>query len=303
MIDFKRFCDRTLHGVGLGEVLFDVFGEEAKLGGAPANFAFHLGQMGIAGTVVSAVGDDALGRRAREELGARGLAGHLATVPFPTGRVDVRVDAQGVAAYDFLAGTAYDNLPLTDRLLALAATTDVACYGSLAQRSAVTSATIGAFLRAMPKGSLRVFDVNLRCDFYSERVITSTLALSNFFKCNEDELPVLAKLLGMPADSAGFGAALTERYGIDGFIYTQGGEGSEIFLNGERSWLPSKRVQVVDTVGAGDSFTATLIAALLRGLPLGEAHALATEVSGFVCTQRGAMPELPSELRQRLPQP
>ena len=147
---------------------------------------------------------------------------------------------------------------------------------------------------------LRVFDVNLRCNFYSQEIIESTLELSEVFKCNEDELPVLAQLLNISEEPDAFYHDLREKYGICGFIFTKGGEGSVVYLNDEKSELVSKKVTVADTVGAGDSFTATLITALVRGLPLKQSHELAVDVSAYICTCKGAMAKLPLELTSKI---
>lgn len=297
MIDFARFNNVKLRAAGLGEVLFDVFESGARLGGAPANFAHHCCQLGLECVVVSAVGRDEFGQRARRELEQAGLKLMLYENGYPTGDVQIKLDDQGVATYDFRKDTAYDHLPFDEDLAAVAAQTNLACYGSLAQRGPDTARSIRRFIESMPADlSVKVFDVNLRQNYYSKEMIEDTLKLSNVFKCNEDELPVLAKLLGMPNEPEAFYRTLSSAFGIDLFIYTLGGEGSAVYLGNEYSRKVSQKVRVVDTVGAGDSFTASLLTGLMVGMPLAEAHERAVAISAYVCTCAGAMPPMPAEL-------
>ena len=143
--------------VGLGEVLFDVYPQGPKLGGAPANFAFHCGQLGLKSMVISAVGQDDLGERARQELASKFLPALLPTVPYPTGAVNVTLSSDGVPAYIFLEDTAYDHIPFTPLLAELAPKINIACFGTLAQRGSETHETVLKFLDAMsPAARLRV---------------------------------------------------------------------------------------------------------------------------------------------------
>ncbi|MCR5537159.1 MAG: carbohydrate kinase [Succinivibrio sp.] len=297
MLKFEKLANGKSYGVGIGEVLFDVFADKATLGGAPANFAFHLAQLGTPTKLVSAVGDDELGHRACALLKEKQLEMIVSTLPFPTGQVKVSLDEKGVGTYDFLEDTAYDHLPYNPELAELASQSSIVCFGSLAQRSPQSHETILKFLNSLPTAAIRVFDVNLRQDFFTKTTLADSLHCTDIFKCNEDELPVLSSLLALPAAADRFYAALREQFGVQGLIFTEGGTQSTVYLNDEISVQPSLKVEVVDTIGAGDSFTASLMAALFAGKKLPEAHALATRVSGYVCTQRGAMPVLPVELK------
>ena len=296
MLDFSGFAGRKVRSAGLGEVLFDVFASGPRLGGAPANFAFHCAQNGLAAAVISSVGNDELGEKAREQLAMHFLPALLLRNDRQTGFVKVDVDAAGVPSYTFAEDTAYDNIPLAESALAMVRSLDLICFGSLAQRGEVSRKTIMALLDAMPEGSLRVFDVNLRRNYYSRAVIEESLRRTDIFKCNEDELPVLCRMEGLRgSDPDSFNDFLRER-GIFCFVYTEGARQSTVWLNNEKSVLPTPRADVVDTVGAGDSFTATLVSQLMLGRSLPEAHRRAVSVSAFVCTQKGAMPEIPWEL-------
>lgn len=298
MLDFTRFSALPLKCAGLGEVLFDVYASGPKLGGAPANFAFHLKQMGLETLVISAVGRDELGQLARNLMALNFLPALLLDTEQSTGYVKVQLDAAGVPSYHFADNTAYDNIPEHEILMSLASQLNVCCFGSLAQRNEVSRRTIMKVLQAMPAGCrLRIFDVNLRSDFFTKEIIDQSLDCSEVFKCNEDELPVLCYMLGVKdATAEGFFRYLQQR-GINCLIFTEGSKQSTVFINDEVSLLPTPKINAIDTVGAGDSFTASLIGMLLRGRSLKEAHARAVQVAAYVCTQRGAMPVLPQCLK------
>lgn len=292
----------TRYVIGMGEVLWDLLPEGRKMGGAPANFAYHAAQFGFPGRIVSAVGDDEPGDQMTEEFRRLGLESEIARVPYPTGWVGISLDPEGVPRYEFPEEVAWDNIPFTPRLEELARATRAVCFGTLAQRSPVSRATIGRFLDAMPReeGRYRIFDINLRQQFYTELTILRSLERCDLLKINDEELEVLGRMLALPGGGAEARCrALADRYGVGTTILTCGARGSYVFAPGETSFLPTPQVEVADTVGAGDSFTASFTAALLRGKPVAEAHRLAVDVSAWVCTQHGAMPRLPEELLRR----
>ena len=173
--------------VGIGEILWDVLPEGKKLGGAPSNFAYHVSQLGLASCVASAIGGDALGQEAAGTLDGKQVTHLLQRVDFPTGTVQVELDARGVPRYDIRTGVAWDNIPYTDALDALAERTRAVCFGSLAQRSPVSQETIARFLDRMPDDGdrYRIFDINLRQDFYTKEVIERSLAKCNVLKKND----------------------------------------------------------------------------------------------------------------------
>lgn len=290
----------TRYVVGMGEALWDVLPEGKQIGGAPANFAFHVSQFGLPSRVVSAVGQDKLGEEVHEAFAERHLEGIVADVPYPTGTVQVTVDAEGVPSYEIKEGVAWDNIPFTPELEALARETRAACWGSLAQRSIVSRETIHKFLDAMPDGpgQLKIFDINLRQNFYTKEVLRESLQRCNVLKINDEELVTISRLFGYPGiDLQDKCWLLLGKYNLRMLILTCGVNGSYIFTPGNMSFIETPHVEVVDTVGAGDSFTGSFTASILHGDSVREAHERAVKVSAFVCTQHGAMPELPAELK------
>lgn len=286
--------------VGMGEALWDVLPEGKKIGGAPANFAYHVSQFGLPSQVVSAVGNDPLGREIVENFTSKGLNHLIEEVPYPTGTVQVEIDPAGVPQYDIKENVAWDNIPYTARLEALAGQTRAVCFGSLAQRNVVSRDTINRFLDAMPQtaDSIVVFDVNLRQGFYTKDILCNSMKRCNILKINDEELVTVSRMFGYPGiDLQDKCWILLGKYNLRMLILTCGINGSYVFTPGNVSFQPTPKVEVADTVGAGDSFTAAFIASLLKGKSVAEAHALAVRTSAFVCTRKGAMPELPPDLR------
>ena len=282
--------------VGLGEILFDVFPTGAKLGGAPANFAYHAGQHGLHSVAVSAIGKDALGDEALRLLDEKHLKYVLPKVDYPTGTVQVELDAEGVPTYEIKTGVAWDNIPFTDDIKEIAVNTGAVCWGSLAQRSEVSRKMIYNYLDHTPADCLKIFDINLRQNFYTKEVICESIKRCNVLKINDEELVTIGRLFGYPGlDIENKCWLILGKYNLDMLVLTCGVNGSYVFTPGEVSFQETPKVKVVDTVGAGDSFTGTFCASILKGKSVKEAHKLAVEVSAYVCTQSGAMPEVPTE--------
>lgn len=284
--------------VGMGEALWDVLPEGKKIGGAPANFAYHVSQFGLPSCVVSAIGDDALGKEIIENFTSKGLDQLIAEVPYPTGTVQVEIDQTGIPLYDIKENVAWDNIPYTEHLDALAKRTKAVCFGSLAQRNVVSRETINHFLDTMPKDddSLIVFDVNLRQGFYNKEILCKSMQNCNILKINDEELITVSRMFGYPSiDLQDKCWILLGKYNLKMLILTCGINGSYVFTPGNVSFQPTPKVEVADTVGAGDSFTAAFIASILKGKSVTEAHTIAVKTSAFVCTQKGAMPILPPE--------
>lgn len=287
--------------VGMGEALWDVLPEGKKIGGAPANFAYHVSQFGLPSCVVSAVGADALGKEIIENFTSKGLNHLIAEVPYPTGTVQVEIDPAGVPQYEIKENVAWDNIPYTAHLEALAGRTKAVCFGSLAQRNVVSRNTINRFLDAMPHDddNLVVFDVNLRQGFYNKEILCNSMKRCNILKINDEELVTVSRMFGYPGiDLQDKCWILLGKYNLKMLILTCGINGSYVFTPGNVSFQPTPKVEVADTVGAGDSFTAAFIASVLKGESVQQAHLRAVRTSAFVCTRKGAMPELPAELTE-----
>lgn len=284
--------------VGLGEALWDVLPEGKKLGGAPANFAFHAAQFGLDAIAVSALGEDRLAEETIQQLEVKHLDYCMPRVPYPTGTVQVELDEAGVPTYDIRENVAWDNIPYTQELRQVAQHTQAVCWGSLAQRNVVSRNTIYRFLDDTPATCMKIFDINLRQNFYTREVIEENLLRCNVLKINDEELVIVSRLFGFPGlDIEDKCRLILVKYDLDKLVLTCGVNGSYVFTRDSVSFQPTPSVAVADTVGAGDSFTGTFCAAILAGHTVAEAHKAAVEVSAYVCTQNGAMPPLPDTLK------
>ncbi len=299
----KTISSTTSYVIGIGEALWDVLPDGKKLGGAPANFAYHTGQFGHQTLAVSALGNDKLAEETLHALDERGLQYIMPRVPYPTGTVQVMLDDEGVPTYDIRENVAWDNIPLTDEMLTVARNACAVCWGSLAQRNVVSGETIRRFVHATPEESLRIFDINLRQTFYTKEIIKESLKLCNVLKINDEELVSIGRMFGYPGlDMENKCWLILGKYNLNMLVLTCGVNGSYVFTPGCMSFQETPKVEVADTVGAGDSFTGSFCAAILQGKSVCEAHRIAVEVSAYVCTQNGAMPRLPEQyLRQIRP--
>jgi len=283
--------------IGLGEALWDVLPEGKKLGGAPANFAYHAGQFGLDTIAISALGEDALAEETIEALKEHGLNYLMPRVPYPTGTVQVTLAEGGIPTYEIKEGVAWDNIPYTDEMADIAKNARAVCFGSLAQRNTVSRENIRKFLADTPADCLKICDINLRQQFYSKEVLEDSFRLCNILKINDEELVVVNRMFGYDGlDMRQTCEKMVQDYGLKMLVLTCGTNGSYVFTNdGLTSFQDTPKVKVADTVGAGDSFTGSFCACILNGKPVQEAHKTAVQVSAFVCTQNGAMPTLPKE--------
>ena len=287
--------------VGLGEILWDVFPDGAKFGGAPANFASHAAALGGDVRMVSGVGRDKLGDAALRTLAEKDLDTQFIQRPpgVPTGAVQISVDAAGHPTYEFGRDEAWDHLQWNNELVQLAEQADAVCFGSLGQRGEQSRQTIQRFVAATRPGCLRIFDINLRPPFVSLAVVDESLELANVLKLNDDELPILAERHNLVGSQIEQLQSLAKRVRLQAVVLTQGAAGSVLLHGDEVSELPGQQVDVKDTVGAGDAFTAAVTLGLLRELPLDTINRHASQVAAFVCTQSGATPQLPNKLRSQ----
>lgn len=286
--------------IGMGEVLWDLLPAGKQLGGAPANVALHARALGADAALVSRVGDDEAGRDILRRLDDQGLPGALVqTDPSaPTGTVTVELRGKGIPHYTIHEGVAWDRIAATPEALAAVAGADAVCFGSLAQRHPVSRAAIRKLVGHSPESALRVFDINLRQHYFTPETLDASLQLANVLKLNDAELPLLAGQCGLTGAVENQLEALAARFGLKVIAFTRGAQGSLLWQEGRRSERRGPDVKVVDTVGAGDSFTATMVMGLLRGMDLDETNERANAVASFVCSQPGATPPLPQEFRQ-----
>lgn len=310
--------------IGVGEILWDMLPGGRKLGGAPTNFAYHASRLGGDAYIVSSVGDDYLGKTIINRVNELGLSSQYIQVDanHPTGTVDVALGNKGIPSYKINREVAWDYIKETDDCIELAKRADVICFGSLGQRSKSSRDTILRMLDNSRKvnnlNSLKVFDVNLRQDFYNTEILHNSLEYANILKLNDEELPIIAKLLGLnnstkklflqneneypySADlnmnyEIGVLNNLAKTYELDLIALTRGDRGSLLLYKGVISNHLGYKVEIVDTVGAGDSFTAAVVMGLIKGLKLNEVNDLANRIASYVCTQEGGTPILPEEL-------
>ena len=281
--------------VGIGELLWDVLPTGKRAGGAPINFVYHATQMGAEGYAVSAVGNDLSGTEIVQELEKNHISNSLGTVEYPTGSVMVELK-DGIPTYTIIEGVAWDHIPLTQESIDLVKRADAICYGTLALRSQASRETILSLLSYAREDALRFFDINIRQHFYSKELIESLLELANVFKINDEELEMLRPMFGLEGTIEDMCRWFMKKYGLRYLVLTAGAEYSTIFSEEEVSTIPTPKVQVVDTVGAGDSFSGAFISSILTGKPLREAHEKAVTVAAYVCTQSGAWPAYPKDL-------
>jgi len=290
--------------VGLGEILWDMFPDGARFGGAPANFACSaagLSQGHHTVCIASCVGDDDLGQQALAALHEHQVnTACVATSDKPTGQVLVTVDDQGKASYEFAADAAWDNFEWSVDLQRVANGADVVCFGSLGQRSEISRNTIQHFLTEtnLEKNSdtLCIFDINLRPPFIDPETIIQSLELANFLKLNDEELPLLARLCDLEGGDEKRMRQLTRKFNLRGVALTKGSEGSALLVEGHFHEQPAVPCELIDTVGAGDAFTAALALGLLSQQPIAVINENASKVAAYVCSQSGATPEIPASL-------
>ena len=279
--------------VGLGEVLWDVLPERTCLGGAPTNFAYITTLMGDQGIVASRVGEDSQGIEALRRMEELGLdIDHVQTDrEHRTGIVNVEVDGQGQPRFEIAHPVAWDFLQWTKDWQRLAEQADAVCFGSLAQRSETSRATIRRFVRAMLPGTLKVFDVNLRQSYYSPEILVESMKLADIVKFNDDELPKIMSLSKIPhKDALSSAQRLIREYDLKVVCITRGGRGSLLVRDGDKSEHSGFKVRVADTVGSGDAFTAGLVHEYLHGASLDLMNEVANLVGAWVASEVGAMP-------------
>ncbi len=289
--------------VGIGEILWDHFPHEVRLGGCPTNFVTHAHALGATAHLVSAVGADAGGEAFFAEWRQRGLPtdGIAQYAEHATGIIDITLDSHGVPTFALRVEPASDYQQWTPHLAALAAQADAVFFGTFGQWNTIAHTTTTQFLNATSPHCLRVLDLNLRPGRFSSERILSALHQASVLKVNEEELAAVAEIVGLFGSTTHQLAALCEKFSLQRVALTRGPRGSLLYSHaGEMHDQPGFPVTVVDTVGAGDAFSATLTMALLHDLPLDQCNTLANHAASYLCTQPGATALLPEILRTQL---
>ncbi|SDP51416.1 PfkB family carbohydrate kinase [Desulforhopalus singaporensis] len=284
---------------GIGEILWDVFGADEQLGGAPVNFCYHANSLGCRAVAISTVADDRRGQSALDVLAKQGMSTEHITVVRQgvTGYVVAEIDDDGVASYRFPDNVAWDHLTLKPATMALAETVDAVCFGSLCQRSVHSRNVILSFLGGVRPETLKVFDVNLRQHFYSREILQNSLCLANVVKLNSDELLILGDMENIRGTDTYKLTRLVARYDLQLAVLTRGAHGSLLVSPSELSAHPGVAADTADTIGAGDAFTAATVIGLLQGNSLEEINEHANKVAAAVCSGKGAMVALPPDLK------
>lgn len=288
--------------VAFGEALWDLLPSGPVLGGAPLNFAYRVNTLGERGVIVSRLGADELGDRAFDAIRQLGLETRFVSrdAEHATGTVEVDLADQHNPDYYIVEDAAYDFVPLTDELLELASTSDCICFGTLAQREAISRRTVEAMLESFT-GSYRLLDINLRKNCYTPDSIRSSLERADILKLNAEEVPEVAAAAGVPSEPLdACAAAIVEEADLAYCVVTLGAKGAiACSRDGERVVEPAYRVEMVDPLGSGDAFTAGFVVSLLRGSSLRKAVQLGNAMGAKVATQQGAtVPFTPADVER-----
>lgn len=282
--------------VGIGELLWDVFPDGKKAGGAPINFVYHATQLGAKGYAVSAVGNDDLGREILSRLKQSGINGIIEHVDYPTGKVLITLQ-NGIPEYEIVQNAAWDHLPCSAKAVQILQQADAVCFGTLALRNSDSREHILQMLSCVPDTAVKLYDINLRQHYYSSELIETLLKRANMFKINIDEMAVIRPLFNLNGTDEEVCRALMRRYNLKYVIFTAGEKFSTVYAPDETSYFETPAVKVADTVGAGDSFSAAFVYSLLTGKSLQQAHQTAIKVSAFVCTREGAWPKYEADIK------
>lgn len=276
--------------VGIGELLWDMLPTGKRAGGAPINVVYHASKHCADGYAVSAVGKDRDGDEIIAELQKKHIKYVLDRNDYPTSKVLVELQ-NGIPSYTIVEDTAWDHIRPTPEALSLIQKADAVCYGSLALRHHEARAAIIKLIEAAPEKAIKFFDINLRQNYFSRDLIDTLLQKATILKINDDEIKVIRNLFDFTDSDEDICKKLMRDYNLQYLAFTAGENYSIIYSDTEKSYLPTPKVKVEDTVGAGDAFSGTFICSVLHGKTMREAHIAAVETAAFVCTQSGAWPD------------
>ncbi|MGV6844681.1 MAG: carbohydrate kinase family protein [Lutibacter sp.] len=279
--------NKKLNIIGIGELLWDELPAGKILGGAPANFVFHANYLGADACVISAVGNDDNGLKILNELKEKGISYSVNKVKQPTGTVQVELK-DGIPTYKIQDEVAWDYIVLQKQIYPKLKQVDAICFGSLSQRNEISKNEIYKALHLVPKNALKIFDVNLRLQFYSKEIIEHSLNLANVFKLNDEELDILSKMFHLTGNEIDKCKQIISKFELNYLALTKGSEGSVLIHKNNISQLAVPKIKVIDTVGAGDSFTAALTVGILKNYPLKTIHKKAVSHAALVCSYEGA---------------
>ena len=288
--------------LGVGEILWDIFPDSKKLGGAPTNFAYHVCALGHEGIIVSRIGNDDYGREIIKQLINLGLITDYVQIDSEreTGIVEVRIDEKNQPHYIIKEDVAWDFIQWDSKFDSLLETADAICFGTLAQRSKVSRNTILNLLEKINKNALKVYDINLRQSFYSKNIIIDALKLSDILKLNSEEIEIIRELLNINIkyDEEEICEFLINSFDLDLICLTKGEDGS-ILINKQNSYYsPSYPYKVADRVGAGDAFTAAVIVNYLKGEPIDAISIKANKLASWVTSKNGGTPVYDFEIKE-----
>lgn len=282
---------------GIGELLWDMLPSGKQLGGAPFNFAYHARQAGTESFIISALGNDKPGDEIISIIEPLGVDyQYVQRVNYPTGTVNVTMNGSGQHSFEIVENVAWDHILFDDKLMTLAKSLDAVCFGSLAQRNPEAAHSILTLLKSVNKDCLRVFDINLRQHFFSREIVRKSLEYTDILKLNDEELPVVADFFSLKGDTPARLRQLISLFNLKYVALTMGSKGSMLVTPGDISVAEAPGVVVADTIGAGDAFTAILVAGLLKKDSLSAIHKRANAVAAYICTQKGATPRIPAEM-------
>lgn len=276
--------------IGIGEILWDMLPSGKRAGGAPVNFVYHAIQAGADGYAISMIGNDDNGTEIINELKKNKIKYNIGKSNLPTSTVEVDLE-NGIPTYKIIENVAWDDINITADALDLIKKCDVICFGTLALRSKKSKESILTLIDVAPDNALKVFDINLRQDYFSKELIEELLKKSNVFKINDVELAILRQMFSLKGTDEEICDKLLQEYNLKYLIYTVGDKYSVVYSQNDCTLIETPKVKVIDTVGAGDSFTAAFLQSVLCGKSQLEAHKYAVAVAAFVCTKSGAWPK------------
>ncbi|NDL61777.1 carbohydrate kinase family protein [Acerihabitans arboris] len=281
--------------IALGELLWDCLPAGREIGGAAANFVYHATQAGADARLMSAVGRDKAGDALVRELASRGVPHYIQrSARYPTGTVEVTLDKRGAPQYDILGPVAWDDIQPDVTLFSHVRAADALYFGSLVQRYGPNQRLLRQLVGLLPPQAKILVDINLRAGHYQPPTLGFCLRHADILKLNDEELPLIAAMFGLPRDPQDFYQHLRRHEHLDMMIYTRGERGSRLFRGNDSHRHPGLKVTPVDTVGAGDAFTAVACVMALRNEPLADINRAANQVAAYICTRAGAMPALPA---------